>query len=153
MSVSCTAHAEARRRADGSCLECMSEYNRKYYAKRKGELKRRATERNRRLGARGRFYGMTDEDFANALAAQGDACAICGTTEPGGTGWAVDHDHDCCSNPNRKTCGNCIRGILCPKCNLGLGHFNDDPERLLSAIEYLARWTGLNQAKENSDGK
>ena len=30
-----------------------------------------------------------------------------------------------------------IRGILCHKCNLGLGHFEDNEERMLKAIEYL----------------
>lgn len=30
-----------------------------------------------------------------------------------------------------------IRGILCSKCNMGLGHFNDNIEELQRAIDYL----------------
>lgn len=74
------------------------------------------------------LYGITPEQFAEMLAAQGNACAICRTTEPGGKGgWHVDHCHD----------GGQIRALLCHHCNLGLGHFKDDINRMLAAIAYL----------------
>lgn len=49
----------------------------------------------------------------------------------------IDHDHSCC--PGERSCGNCIRGALCPPCNLGLGSFRDNPERLMLAVKYLSR--------------
>lgn len=60
-----------------------------------------------------------------------DGCNICGSHHK----LVVDHDHDCC--PRDYTCGQCIRGILCGRCNLGLGKFDDDVGKLLAAVDYL----------------
>ena len=68
---------------------------------------------------------------------QKDSCAICGAKEqpPPQKRLSVDHDHSCC--PGDKVCGKCIRGLLCSSCNLGLGMFADDPERLRTAADYV----------------
>lgn len=47
----------------------------------------------------------------------------------------VDHDHRCC--PGSKTCGKCVRGLLCSDCNLLLGKARDDEKILLKAVGYL----------------
>jgi predicted nucleic acid-binding Zn ribbon protein len=73
------------------------------------------------------LYGITIEEFEARLASQGNRCAICRTEEWSGKGPHVDHDH---------ATGH-VRGVLCHKCNLGLGKFNDDPELLRAAIRYL----------------
>lgn len=76
-------------------------------------------------------YGITAEEFAAKLASQGGKCAICGTTDwlARGKGPHVDHNHDTGQ----------IRGILCGPCNNGLGNFQDDPDLLRAAIDYLER--------------
>ena len=48
---------------------------------------------------------------------------------------AVDHDHGCC--PGGLSCGKCIRGILCRKCNVAIGYLNDDPTLARAAADYL----------------
>jgi hypothetical protein len=58
---------------------------------------------------------------------QNGLCPIC--YSPLGDRMALDHNH-----MNDK-----IRGVLCPKCNLGLGSFNDNPQILLNAINYLKK--------------
>lgn len=83
-------------------------------------------------------FGITREQFDALFASQGNRCAICRTANPGRTFWAVDHDHGCCPGSER-TCGECIRGILCKACNQGLGHLRDNTETLQSAILYLEK--------------
>lgn len=82
-----------------------------------------------------RLYGMSFETYQARLDAQGGACAIC-AREPTGRSLTVDHDHSCC--PGEKTCGKCVRGLLCHGCNMGLGLLRDDPQILISAQRYLA---------------
>lgn len=93
----------------------------------------RAKERRRTL----RLYSITAERFDELLVAQHGCCAICGTNDPGGRPWHIDHDHACCRG--KGSCGQCVRGLLCTNCNLLLGHAGDNPARLLQAIHYLQR--------------
>jgi hypothetical protein len=70
-------------------------------------------------------YGVTAEAFAAYLIQQSGRCAICVEPMPRP---CVDHDH---------ATGR-VRGLLCPACNLGLGKFQDDLDRLRRAVNYLA---------------
>ena len=89
-----------------------------------------------------RQYGLTAARYDVMLAAQGGGCAVCGTTVPGGRGaFHVDHDHACC--PGRKSCGKCIRGLLCARHNTALGLLDDSVENLMSAAAYLLRSTDV----------
>ena len=80
-------------------------------------------------------YRLTLGDYETLLASQGNRCALCGTSTPGGKGrFHVDHDHY--FHPHDKK-GH--RGLLCDRCNKGLGYFGDDPDRLRLAIAYLEK--------------
>jgi hypothetical protein len=92
----------------------------------------RGTGRDSRL--RGR-YGITESDYDAMLAAQGGVCWIC-KEPPSRIRLAVDHDHDCC--PGGKSCGECVRGLLCTPCNTLLGRVKDG-EWLAEAKRYLDR--------------
>lgn len=72
------------------------------------------------------IYKLTKEDFDILLKSQNNSCKICGT-EYNKKSFHIDHCH---SKKN-------VRGLLCSKCNQGLGLFGDDINILLSAIEYL----------------
>ena len=82
-------------------------------------------------------FGITLAEYEALLQKQGGRCAICGT-KPNGERLAVDHDHACC--PGKRSCGKCVRGLLCGHCNRGLGHFNDREALLARALAYLSRW-------------
>lgn len=81
-----------------------------------------------------RFYKMTLEVYDELLTSQGGCCAVCGIPETERK-FSVDHDHNCC--PGEKTCGKCIRSLLCMSCNIGIGKFRDNPEILEAAAAYV----------------
>lgn len=83
-------------------------------------------------------FNITRAEFDAMFDAQGKVCAICKTDNPGTSYWSVDHDHACCPEGGR-SCGECIRGILCRNCNHGLGNAKDSIETLNSMIAYLNR--------------
>jgi hypothetical protein len=69
--------------------------------------------------------GITEEQFNQMLEAQGYACAMGGEPFEEGQRIFVDHDHTCCPKQVKataKTCGKCIRGLLCFRCNTALGY-------------------------------
>lgn len=73
-------------------------------------------------------YGITLAEYEALLAAQGGVCAICRKACSTGKSLAVDHNHET----------KVVRGLLCRKCNRGIGHFNDDRTLLQEAINYLS---------------
>lgn len=77
-------------------------------------------------------YGMSYQDVVSMLAAQNGRCSICkdqiavSQDEVRNTAH-VDHDHE----------SGIVRGLLCSKCNTGLGMFKDNIRNLAQAIVYL----------------
>ena len=80
-----------------------------------------------------RFH-MTPEEYQVRLDDQDGVCALCLQTCATGDRLGVDHDHACC--PGWRSCGKCVRGLLCRACNRSL---RDDPAWHRRAIEYLGR--------------
>lgn len=83
-----------------------------------------------------RRFCLTVERFEQMILDQNNRCKICDkefTVTP-----SVDHDHLCC--PGHRTCGNCIRGLLCNLCNAGLGSLGDNKALLQKAIGYLTEY-------------
>lgn len=72
-------------------------------------------------------YGLSHEDWLIMWKDQDGRCIICGKSFDKPSDACVDHNHETDE----------IRGLLCNRCNLGLGIFDDDPELMISAAEYL----------------
>jgi hypothetical protein len=116
-------------------------YRDKYYQDNKGRLLLWQKERNlakpettKRESARNSmlkyYYGITQEDYNRMFEEQNGCCAICGKHQSDeNKALSVDHDH---------TTGK-IRGLLCPRCNHGLGLFLDSSELLKLAANYIER--------------
>ena len=83
-----------------------------------------------------RRYGVTADQYLALRESQRGVCAICGATPKPERRLHIDHDHTCCPEKSR-SCGNCVRGLLCDACNVGVGMMKDDPALLRSAISYL----------------
>jgi hypothetical protein len=76
-------------------------------------------------------YSMTPEQYNSMLEKQEHKCAICKIESSSMTGkkkhLCIDHSH--------KT--GMVRGLLCDKCNRGIGLLNDNIITIKSAIDYL----------------
>jgi hypothetical protein len=127
----------------GRCKVCVNRTNKRYYLKNHEDTldymktwrENNATEFKRgyqdaRMRKR---YGITLEDYERMMVEQGGGCAICGLTENqwknAPTKLCVDHDHD----------SGLVRGLLCRRCNVGLGALGDSEEGLERALAYLRR--------------
>lgn len=79
-------------------------------------------------------YGLSLSAYEEKLKDQEGKCTICGTTNPVNghiKRFAVDHCH----------ATGMVRGLLCSKCNKGIGFFGDDTRLLEKAIQYLERYS------------
>ena len=78
-------------------------------------------------------YDLTPEVYHAVLTSQGGVCAIC--RSPGkGKG---ERYYPLCFDHCHKT--GKFRGLLCDRCNLGIGNFDDDIDRMTAAVEYIRR--------------
>ena len=95
-------------------------------------------------------FGINLKQYDTMLNKQNGKCAICGENETITTNGivrrlAVDHNRVCCAN--NKSCGLCVRGLLCNSCNTGIGKLKDDINLLNSAITYLQNNNSLKGEK------
>lgn len=122
-----------KRTAD--CAECGPGVRIKWRASsRRAECMTRVRSEN--VSGAGTPHGLTPTARKVLVWMQDGKCAICHDELQDAL--VVDHDHRCC--PGGNSCGKCRRGMLCPRCNSGLGFFADDPDRLRAAATYLEKF-------------
>lgn len=74
-------------------------------------------------------YGITQEKVRELIQKSNNKCAICGDNFLKKNPPHIDHDHR----------NGIIRGVLCRKCNSGLGLFKDNAEIIEKAKQYLLK--------------
>jgi len=125
------------------CRKCECEWQKRYqkdYPEEMRERKKRYKEkdperyyklsRKHALRSSWKRYGHDPDKVERYFESHSGYCEICGIKPTKGAGRLhIDHDHDTGE----------IRGMLCLKCNTGLGQFNDDVKTLKSAIKYLKK--------------
>lgn len=102
-------------RPNSRCKDCHNVRSNAYWHSLSLEEKR-AKSRKSLLGK----FGLTEEDYDALLDAFDGKCGICGNPPEEGQALAIDHDHSCCPESGR-SCGSCVRGLLCNLCNLRFG--------------------------------
>lgn len=85
-----------------------------------------------RAWAYDRKYKLSIPEYDAMLAAQGHVCAICKKAE---TVTVRDKVRELCVDHDHAT--NKVRGLLCARCNRGIGYLGDSIENLASALAYL----------------
>ncbi len=122
-------YLEKAKRKDGSIREFRRSHCRACETSRKRKADKR-TKRERAEYHQLKNYGITLDIKEELLKSQGGHCALCSTKKPGGKNnkWHTDHCHET----------GAIRGILCDKCNRGIGMLGESAERLLRASRYVA---------------
>lgn len=137
-------HIVARHTASYGCVTCQRDARKKSRLKggereeryRQTQLEKRkvkyAESKEHRDKIRGegfrRMYGISLEEYEKLLRVQKGKCNICGAHESFEVKkLAVDHDHG----------SGKVRGLLCQRCNLMLGKFDENLSWLSQAAKYL----------------
>lgn len=95
-------------------------YRAAWYQKHKEEAK------FKRLLAK---YGLTRAEYEALAAAQNNCCFLCDRPAEKDRDGVLHVDHDHATGRVRK--------LLCSQCNVGLGLFQDDPDLLRRAADYV----------------
>lgn len=82
-------------------------------------------------------YGVTADGYDSMYADQNGCCLICGKHKDS---LIVDHDH----------ITGAVRGLLCYRCNTGIGQLQDDVDILTKAIEYINRHSYMGVADKTA---
>jgi len=120
------ASKRTKDKLDTRCKECADAYKEQWVAK--DPLKNKSVSENARLLKR---YGITLEEYNKLSEEQNHCCKICGKTASQGRArskfLSVDHCHETGE----------VRGLLCQKCNTGIGLLGDNYKSLEKALQYL----------------
>lgn len=82
-------------------------------------------------------YKLSKNDYVEMLEKQNNSCAICRQKKR----LYVDHDHSCCQT--EYTCGKCVRGLVCQKCNMMMHYIDECGELLELGKQYAKRHKDL----------
>jgi len=116
------------------CKDCQKKYVSSYRLKNKDKIRNwhknyKKTKNGKIISRRAylkKKFGITEEQYFNMYKKQRGLCAICKELIPYRK-LVVDHNHK----------HGYIRKLLCNRCNLGLGCFDESPYFLERAVEYL----------------
>lgn len=114
----------------GTCKQCHTEYQKKYY--QDNEDKRKEKNRmNTKYVPSWKRHHLTEQQYKDLLDKFEGKCHICKINNAN----SIDHDHSCCDK--NRSCGKCVRGVLCRGCNTAIGSLKENKEIILNLVKYL----------------
>lgn len=116
---------------DGTGAYCKECSHRRCRAQRKTPKGKEIWRAYRRKASLKRLYGISVDDYDRMFSEQGGKCAICGNRSGRSNIATLNVDHDSVSGK--------IRGLLCNRCNLGIGRFQHNIQILKKAHRYLSK--------------
>lgn len=131
----------AKRNKDGhrnECKSCYAAYYREYYRKDPERYKEKS--RNTKSYKRHR---ISEDQYEELMALHGGLCHLCLLNKA----TVVDHDHSCCE---QRSCGKCVRGLLCNSCNTAIGMLKENIETIRRIEEYVIRRIGEQASRHSS---
>lgn len=135
-------HKGYRRKKDGGisyralCKPCETKRHAEYVDANRDRINEKRAENYRKDKSKAialnlkRYYGMSRDSYDALFEKQSGNCAICGLHQSNfARRFDVDHCHET----------KVIRGLLCIRCNRGIGLLQDSEKILRTAIKYLRR--------------
>lgn len=114
----------------GTCKRCHTNYVIDYYNKNP-DKKAEKVKLNSGRDTNWKRHKISKELYESLLKKYDGKCHACKKRNA----TSIDHDHKCCEGI--RSCGKCVRGILCRNCNISLGLMQDSKEQIKKLIEYL----------------
>ena len=120
-------YREGRR---GTCKKCHTKYMTEYY-KNNPDKNAEKIRKNSIYQGNWHRHHLSEEKYIELVNLYDGKCHSC--KERPATN--IDHDHECCDKA--RSCGKCVRGVLCNQCNTALGLLLDSKKYVLNLLEYI----------------
>ena len=114
----------------GTCKKCHTAYVKQYY-KNNPNQRQENIRRNGLYGGNWKRHHLSKEEYDKMLSLYNGKCHSCKEREATN----IDHDHNCCDKA--RSCGKCVRGVLCNQCNTALGLLGDSKLKVTSLLSYI----------------
>ena len=82
------------------------------------------------------LHGISVVTYLEMLEKQEFSCALCCEEFTSKRNRHIDHNHNCC--PGAWGCASCVRGILCPGCNMMVGYLETKTQLIDKFYEHYA---------------
>jgi len=114
----------------GTCKRCHTNYVTNYYNSNP-DKKALKNQMNSIAAPNWKRHKITENQYLEMFNEYDGKCHACKDRKATN----IDHDHSCCDK--NRSCGNCVRGLLCNQCNTALGLLGDSEDKISGLLKYM----------------